>query len=83
MSKYYYWMDTNYCRGDYNVLKFALIRGEIVEGEKDRTSEEIILWAVYEDVPGYPEDDNCEDAWNAIDAYIEEKLGFLPEYEVN
>lgn len=77
---YYYWLNTEYYYGDYSVPKFALIRGERnADGSKNMETEEVILWAAYEDVPGAETDDN----WETIDAYIEDKLGFVPDYEVN
>ena len=82
---YYYWLDNNYYYGDFSVPKFALIRGELVDGEKDREMEEIILWAAYEDVDGLTEAMEAEDAdlsQELIDKYIEQELGFLPEYEI-
>lgn len=75
----YYWIDTDYVFGDYTVPKFALIRGKMVDGEKDRDTEEVILWSSYEDAGVDP---HSED-WYKIDEYIESELGFLPDYEIN
>lgn len=77
--EYYYWFDTDYTYGDYSVPKFALIRGELVDGEKDRDTEEVILWSSYEDAGVDPKSED----WAGIDAYIESELGFLPDYEIN
>ena len=80
MMKYYYWLDTNFHYGNFNVPKFALYRMELTDGAKDRDTEEIILWAAYEDLE--IEDLTTEDLAKKVDKYIEEKLGFLPDYEV-
>ena len=80
MKNYYYWIDTNYYYGDYAVPKFAVIRGEFTEeGTKDRDTEVVILWAAYEDADINPETAD----FDQLDAFIESKLGFLPEYEIN
>lgn len=73
-----YWFDPEYNYGDFSVRKFALYE------VSDNGDEKIVLWASYDDVPNYPEDpdENLADAWEAIDEYIEEQLGFLPDYEV-
>lgn len=84
-EKYYYWMDPNYYYGDFSVSKFALIRGEYNDGEKDRDTEEVILWAAYESIEGMQEAMEAEDtdrAQSLIDAYIKSNIGFLPEYEI-
>lgn len=82
---YYYWFETEYHYGDYSVPKFALIRGRRGDdGIKERDTEEVILWAAYEDVPGYTgSSDSLETDCEAINAYIEKELGFLPDYEIN
>lgn len=78
----YYWIDTEYNYGDYHDKKFALICGTVDEdGKKDRETEEVILWAAYNDLGIDPYSDSPE--WDKIDRYIEGKLGFLPDYEVN
>jgi hypothetical protein len=84
-KKYYYWLDNNYYYGDFSVPKFALVRGELNEGEKDRETEEVILWAAYESVDGLTEamaNDDADLMLELIDQYIEKELGFLPEYEI-
>lgn len=70
-----YWLETEYLSGDYSESKWALHK---VDGEKD----EIILWKAYEDTPGYDPED-VEKSWKAIEDYIKEELGFIPDYEVN
>ena len=89
MGKYYYWIDTDYHYGDFSVSKFACFRGEIVNEEKDRNSEECLFWEEYKNLDGYDEcvtgygEGDAERAWKLIDEYIKNKLGFLPDYEVN
>ena len=85
MMNKYYWLDNDFKYGDFSVPKFALIRGELVDGEKDRETEEVILWAAYEDVDGLAEafaDEDEDQMLELIDKYIEQELGFLPEYEI-
>ena len=74
-----YWIETSYVYGDYSVAKWALHKVTEKDGEE---TDEIIVWRVYEDTPGYTEDDT-DAGWKAIDDYITEEIGFLPEYEVN
>ena len=84
-NKYYYWIDTEFLHGD-STLKFALYRGEYEDGKKNRETEEVILWKAYEDVDGVAEavkDGNINLGWDLIDEYIKDKLGFLPDYEIN
>lgn len=84
-KEYYYWVDPDFHYGDFSVPKFALIRGEWGDEGKDRETEEVILWAADEDVDGLLEAEEAEDmetGWKLIDKYIEQHLGFLPEYEV-
>ena len=72
-----YWLETEYNHGDFSEKKWALHE---VEEEKN----EIIIWRSYDETPDYPSDkEDIEGAWKAIDTYIENTLGFLPEYEVN
>lgn len=83
----YYWLDTEYNFGDYDVKKCALVRGKRDRnGEKDRDTEEVVAWTAYEDI-GIEvlsgEDYDANDAEERIDNWIEEELYFLPEYEVN
>lgn len=78
--KYYYWLDTDFHYGNFSVPKFALYRMELTDGVKDRDTEEIILWAAYEDLE--IEDLTTEDLAEKVDRYIEEKLGFLPDYDI-
>jgi len=86
-EKYYYWLDTEFNYGDFNVPKCALIRGERNEdGDKDRNSEEVVAWTTYEDI-GVEilsgEDYDGNDTEEKIDKWIESELGFVPEYEIN
>lgn len=74
----YYWIDTDFHYGDFSVPKFALFGGKLVDGVKDRDTEELLFWSAYEDLDGSDADD-----WKAIDDWIIDKLGFLPDYEVN
>lgn len=84
-QNYYWWMDTEFNHGDFEVKKFALYCMELDEdGCIDHDTEELVLWAAYEDVPG------CMEVWDdtdrmreAIDAYIMNKLGFVPDYDIN
>ena len=84
-NNFYYWLDTSYYYGDFSIPKLALVRGKYDEnGEKDRESEEVILWSAYEDIDGYNElAESGFDVYPLIDKFINEKLGFLPDYEVN
>ncbi len=71
-----YWIETGYNYGD----KWALHKvTDTIEEEKD----EVILWKLYEETPGYSEENDIDDNWRAIDEYIKEDLGFLPDYYVN
>lgn len=80
---YYYWFDTDFHYGDFTISKWALFRGEYDEnGEKDRTSEELLLWGAWDDIDGYDEE-YIDVQWDVVDNYIEKTLGFLPDYEVN
>ena len=84
-KKYYYWLDNNYYYGDFSIQKFALVRGELNEGEKDRETEEVIMWVAYESVDGLAEamaNDDADLMLELIDQYIEKELGYLPEYEI-
>lgn len=78
MKEYYYWIDTE------NAI---LYRGECDEGGNElRDTEEAILTDIYEKagVNPHPEDDEeMKDGWEKIDSYLVDKLGFLPEYDVN
>lgn len=86
--KFYYWIDLNFLDGDYNRDKFALFRGEFDEdGRKDRSTEEIVFWRFWADVPGYLELDESDDGefavpWDYIDGLIKAELGFVADYEV-
>ena len=76
----YYWLDTDYHHVIFNEKKFALIRGELdINGKKDRETEEVICVGRYDEL----DDEDCLNEFDAIDKYIEESLGFLPEYSVN
>lgn len=84
-NKYYYWIDTEFLYGD-STPKFALYRGEYEDGKKNRETEEVILWETYENVDGVVEATKNGDinlGWDLIDEYIKDKLGFLPDYEIN
>jgi hypothetical protein len=64
----------------FNEKKFALIRGELdINGNKDRGTEEVVCVGRYDEL----DDEDCLNEFDAIDKYIEESLGFLPEYSVN
>lgn len=71
----------------YNNESITLYKGRLDdEGKKDRDTEEEILSCRYSDIDVNPlpeTDDEREEGWKKIDAYIEEQLGFLPDYEVN
>ena len=84
-SDFYWWMDTDFHYGDFSVPKFALFcMGYDEDGNKDKDTEDRVICAAYEDVPGFNEaDDFTQAQWDAIDAYIISKLGFLPDYDVN
>lgn len=71
-----YWLQTEYNHGDFNNKKWAL--HEVDENGNDN----IVLWEAYEDTPNWLGED-LDDDWQAINDYIEDQLGFLPEYEVN
>lgn len=76
-EEYTYWLETDYIYGDFSVEKWALHKKY---GELD----EIVLWKSYDDTPNYPADKEDVDGANkAIDDYIEQELGILPEYDVN
>jgi len=75
---YYYWLDTEYLFGDFNVKKWALYRGcRTEDGEKNRDTEEVVVWGEI------PDTEDTDEAWSRIDEAITAKLGFLPDYEVN
>ena len=77
-SMNYYWIDTDYHYGDFDVKKWALIRGDFTEdGKKDRDSEEVVVWGEQ------PDTDDIEEAWRLVDEAIEAEIGFVPDYEVN
>ena len=77
-----YWLETEFNYGDFSIHKFALHK--VTTDEDGEEDDEVILWSAYEDVPGMPEDEeDLEGSWEAIDAYVEKKLGFLPDYDVN
>lgn len=75
----YYWFDTE--TGE-------LICGERDEdGNKDRNTETVVVRDIYEGAgvdPHYDPDEVDElEIERKIDAYIEARLGFMPEYEYN
>ena len=82
---YYWWLDTEFNYGDFEVKKFALYCMVLDEdGCIDHDTEERILWAAYEDVPGYMEAwDDGDRMLEALDAYIMDQLGFVPDYDIN
>ena len=50
---YYWWLDTDFHYGDFSELKFALYCMERdKDGCKDTDTEERVLWASYDNVPG-------------------------------
>lgn len=81
VSNKYWWIDL------YSTEVFTLYKGKLDEnGEKDRDTEEEVLSCRYDDIDVNPipdSDEEREGNWKKIDAYIEEQLGFLPDYEVN
>ena len=84
-DEFYWWIDTEFHYGDFFEPKFALFCMERDEdGHKDEDTEECFFWAAYEDVPGFKDADGDDQAqWDAVDAFITDKLGFLPDYDVN
>ena len=73
----YYWLDLNYNGED----AFALWRGFFdADGEKDRLTEKVLCNAKFADLGVDAED--LAYFWDTVDAYIEEEIGFCPEYEV-
>ena len=83
-EKYYYWLDTMPTWTNEEGA-CALVRGELDEdGEKDRDTEDVILEFTEADC-GIDRNDPFRifPEWDKIDAYIESKLGFVPEYEIN
>lgn len=68
-----YWLDTDYIYGN-SEPKFALHK---VTDDED----EIILWASYADAGVDPKAEEAD--WDTLDKYIEQELGFVPDYEVN
>ena len=85
MKNNYYWLDTEFNYGDFSVPKLAFICGEFDEdGEKDRTSEEVVAWTTCEDLGiELGEDADENDTEEKIDKWIESELGFVPDYEIN
>ena len=83
-TNYYYWLDTMPTWTNEEGA-CALVRGELDENEeKDRDTEDVILEFTEADC-GIDRDDpfRIYPEWDKIDAYIESKLGFLPDYEIN
>ena len=81
LSNNYYWLDTTETWNSPRKGEAILIGGQYNEdGEKDRDTEEEILEFTAADCGIIPDDN---EAGEKIDAYIEEQLGFLPDYEVN
>ena len=78
-GEFYWWIDTDYHYGDFSEPKFALF---CVDKKLDNimliNTEELILWAAYDDVC-----DSESDDWKPIDEYIAKQLGFLPDYDIN
>ena len=84
MKNYYYWLDTMPTWANEEGT-CALVRGELDENEEeDRDIEDVILEVTEADC-GIDRDDpfRIYPEWDKIDAYIESKLGFLPDYEIN
>lgn len=78
---FYWWVDTDFHYGDFSVPKFAVFRMRRDEdGVKYPDTEELVFWAAYDDVPGC---DAESDDWEPVERYIEERLGFLPDYDIN
>jgi hypothetical protein len=82
-TSYKYWLNTDFHYGDYNLSAWALMKKDLETGESD-----IAVWNYDEDTPNFPipeegEQIDIDAAWDAIDAYITKKLGFLPDYEIN
>lgn len=82
---FYWWLDAEYNHGDFSEPKFALhAMDRDVDGCKDDDTDEIVMWAAYADVPGYAEAaDDALAQYSAVNAYIMNTLGFLPDYDVN
>ena len=76
MGKYYY-VDTDYFFGNFFEPKWALICGELGEdGEKDVSTEEVVMWRKWEQGEGDLDFEELESA-------MTEELGFVPDYEIN
>ena len=69
-----YWLDTDYIYGN-DKPKFALHR--VLDDDFDQ----IILWASYEDAGIDTKADEAD--WDALNEFIEQEIGFLPDYEIN
>lgn len=82
----YYWMDTDFHYGDFSVHKFALIQGKMTDGEKNRETEEVILWFPDDGIDGLIEalkNDDVDLCYELIDKHIAKEIGFIPDYEIN
>ena len=80
MKKYYYWLDFNEASG-----KVDLYRMEYdAAGRKDPDTEEPVYSRYMEDIDGFMEAEanDIDRAYEILNADIENRLGFLPEYEV-
>ena len=79
MPEFYYWLDLE-------DEEFVLYEGQYDEdGEKDRESEDAILWCRYAelDINPYPStDEERKESYDKIDEYIENQLDYIPDYEV-
>ena len=75
----YYWIDME-------DEELVLYEGQYDEdGEKNRDSEDAVLWCRYSEIGVNPHPETDEELagnWNKIDEYIESQLDYVPEYEV-
>lgn len=92
--EFYYWVDPNAGQDYWHNDCFAMYRDE--RGSNSMDTADQILKAAYVDLPGYEEAVHTYiDAYGQetkevdagkveelLDAYIEKKLGFLPDYEI-
>ena len=69
-----YWLDTDFVY-ENDKPKFALHR--VLDDDFDQ----IILWASYEDAGVDPKADEVD--WDTLNEFIEQEIGFAPDYEIN
>lgn len=74
-----YWLETEYNFGDFREKKWALHKKICFDDKWETEEDEVVLWGLWSDF----ERENTDESWKKLDAYIENKLGFLPEYEIN